>query len=261
MARLDVGLFRVLCLYRAFLNELVVLKERSVMSSSFRVHKSSWLFGAVVAVFLFAQSRIHRLYQLPYPPFEKLLIQHSGFQDVAFIVSGFRSLAADVAWVQLLQNMGDYGHAEEKGMSYPYLKDDTLRVTRIDPYFKRAYMFGAATLAYLQTTNRPAEALEVLNEGIRYNPKHWPFHTFVSGVGYKQSNQFEKMIKMLETSLADPECPTMVKAILANAYKLHRRYPESLALWKIILNDENGRDYHQRAKEEIVRLEKFIATQ
>ncbi|MCG3205812.1 MAG: hypothetical protein KCHDKBKB_02535 [Elusimicrobia bacterium] len=231
------------------------------MNRSFRFDRNIGLCIVALAVFLFSQAQIARLYQPPFPRFDMLLTKNSGFQDAAFIVSGFRSVAADVAWVQLLQNMGDYGNAEEKGMKYPYLKGDTLRVARIDPYFKRAYLFGAATLAYLQTTNRPQEALEVLNEGIRFNPKYWPFHTFVTGIGYKQSNQFEKMIEMLETSIADPECPTMVKAILANAYKLHRRYPEALALWKIILKDENGRDYHQKAKEEIVRLEKFIATQ
>jgi tetratricopeptide (TPR) repeat protein len=218
--------------------------------------KPTALLFATALLFL-SQVQIQS-YVLPFPHFDKLLTKTSGFQDAAFISSGFRGFAADVAWVQLLQNMGDYGNAEEKGMTLPYLKEDTLRVTRIDPYFHSAYLFGAATLAYLQTTNRPEEALEVLQEGIHYNPQYWPFQKFVTGIGYKQTNQFEKMVEMLEDSVRHTECPTMVIAILANAYKLHKRYSEAIALWEGILADENGREYHAKAKQEIPRLQDLM---
>jgi tetratricopeptide (TPR) repeat protein len=212
----------------------------------------------VFAGLLFFSQKKIRSFELPFPHFDQLITEHSGFQDAAFVASGFRGLAADVAWIQLLHNMGDYGKAEETTQAYPYLKQDTLRVTRIDPYYHGAYLFGAATLAYLQTTNRPAEALEILQEGIHYNPEYWPFQKFVTGIGYKQANQFEKMVEMLEDSVRHAECPTMVKAILANAYKLHKRYAEAIVLWETILADKNGREYHDRARQEISRLQKLL---
>jgi len=221
------------------------------------IKKGSLLLG-LVALLGLSRVQLERRYQLPFPHLDSLMTKTSGIQDAAFISLGFRALAADVAWVELLQNMGDYGHAEENGKKYPFLKNDTLRVTRIDPFFVRAYLFGAATLAWLTSTNRPDEAMEILAEGARYNPAYWPFRTYAAGIGYLKSNQMDSMIRMLEDAIRDPDCPTMVKSVLANSYKAKKRYAEALAIWEDVLSSESGREYYGRAREEIPQLMRLL---
>ncbi len=219
--------------------------------------KSSWVLAGLIGLLVVSQIQMRRLYTPVFPPLNQLIDSPYAFQDAAFIAAGFRRLGADMAWVQLLQHMGDYGHSEELGRTYPQLKNDVLRVTRIDPYFHKAYLFGAATLAFLRGTNRPGEALEVLQEGIRYNPTYWQFRMYVAGIGYKLTNQFDRMVGMLEDAIQQPDCPTTVKSVLANAYKQQHRYSEAINIWNIVLASPQGRDYYDRARKEIPLLEEL----
>jgi hypothetical protein len=220
--------------------------------------KSAAIFIALLAVLVVSQIQMRRLYAPPFPPLNQLIASKYTFQDAAFVATGFRRLGADVAWIQLLQNMGNFGAAKEFGEDYPQLKADTLRITRIDPYFRKAYLFGAATLAWIRPINRPAEALEVLQEGIHYNPQYWQFRMYVAGIGYKVSNQFDKMVGMLEDAVQQPDCPTMVKSILANAYKQQGHYADAINVWRIVLADPKGRDYYDRARHEIPILQDLL---
>lgn len=222
--------------------------------------KSYVLLPVLVAMTVLAQTQMHRLYRPNFPPLNQLIRSEHMFQDAAFVAMGFRRMGADVAWVQLLQSMSE---ADQRFLnrSYPHLKDDTLRVTRIDPYFHKAYLFGAATLAWIRTINRPAEALEVLQEGVAYNPHYWQFRMYVAGIGYSVSNQFDKMVHMLEDAVSQPDCPTTVKSVLANAYKQQRRYAEAINIWNIILANPKSRDYHDRARHEIPVLEDLLQQQ
>ncbi|MCG3205346.1 MAG: hypothetical protein KCHDKBKB_02066 [Elusimicrobia bacterium] len=201
---------------------------------------------------------MERQYPLPYPHFNALITQFSGLQDPVFISFGFRALAADVAWIQLLQNMGSYGSEAASGKNYPSLKEETLRVTRIDPYFTRAYLFGAATLAWLKATNRPDEAMEILKEGISYNPSYWSFRTVAAGIGYMKTSQLDNMIRMLEDALKDPNCPPTIKSVLANSYKAKKRYADALRIWEAVLQSPQDREYHDRARNEIPLLRESL---
>lgn len=220
--------------------------------------KKTSIFLALAGLLVVSRWRMERLYELPFPHFDALLTKTSGIQDPVIITMGFRSLAADVAWVQLLQTMGKHGDIDKTGKNFPYLKQDTLRVTRIDPYFKSAYLFGAATLAWLRNINRPDEAMEILAEGARYNPTYWPLRTYAAGIGYMKTNQMDDMIRMLEDAGREPDCPTMVKVVLANSYKTKKRYADALLIWEGILASEKGRDYHGRAREEIPKIYRLI---
>jgi hypothetical protein len=219
------------------------------------------LLGLLIALLIVSRIQMRRLYVPLFPPLNQLVDTPGAFQDAAFIAMGFRRMGADVAWVQLLQSLGDVSRTEEGVGAYPHLKDDTLRVTRIDPYFHKAYLFGAATLAWLRPINRPSEALDVLREGIYYNPQYWQFRMYVAGIGYKVSNQFEKMVGMLEDAVRQPDCPTTVKSVLANAYKQQHRYQDAINVWTLVLATPQGRDYYDRAHHEIPILEKLLRQQ
>jgi len=210
----------------------------------------------LVSLLIFSQRKIRSLYTLPFPHFQELVLGPEGLQDVVTILAGFRSVAADVAWVQLLQNTSSGGPLEENAQgTFLTLKKDTLRVTRIDPYFREAYLFSAGILAWFQHVNRPEEALDILREGIRNNPNDWVFRSYVGAIVYKRKEDFGKVASLLEDAVRQPDCPGLVKAILANTYKKTGQYRKALNLWESILDDPRNSDYHARAREQIRELE------
>jgi hypothetical protein len=200
-------------------------------------------------------SGMHRAFPWPYPPFEQLILRRSGLQDVSLITAGFRCLAADLAWIELLQYVGGgFLPGEDTTRAYAELKPMTLRVTRIDPYFRHAYLYSGSMLAFFRNINRPQEALDVLFEGMRKNPTYWPLRTTAAAIGFMKKDQFDRMAQELEASIQHPECPSLVKSILANGYKAHGRTADALRVWKIMLNDPNDELYHAKAEQEIKLL-------
>ena len=141
----------------------------------------------------------------------------------------------------------------------PHAEKDTLRVVRIDPYFHRAYLFGAGILAWFKSVDRPEEALLILQEGIRNDPHYWVFRSYAGAIVYQKKEDFGKVASLLEGAVSQPDCPGLVKAILANTYKSMGQYRKSLEVWEVVLGDPDNSDYHARARSQIRELEGFIA--
>ncbi len=208
---------------------------------------------------LVSNHRVQKLYTLPFPHFDALQVKHTGIQDISFILFGFRGLAADVAWIQLLQYVGGPGIFDEQSPNkFDLVKDLTLRVTRMDPYYTQAYIFGASLLAWIKVINRPQEALDILKEGLEYNPRYWPLHLFAAGIIYKQKNQLEKMFEQLKIAVTQPDCPVVVKAMVARSSADEGKIEDSIAIWRIILADPKAWNYHSKARTEISKLEKRL---
>ncbi len=188
-----------------------------------------------------------------FPPLSQLVRGPFQAQDLQLSAMGLRAAAADIAWVQLLQYAGgEPAPTEESGRRYSRLKDMTLRVVRLDPRFQRAYAFGAAMLAWDPEVQRPDEALDILQEGIRNNPDYGLLRLMVAALAYKKQGDMPRMVGLLESSLDDPACPSLMKAILANIHKERGEYAAALAVWENVL--ANGRDdasYQERARRQI----------
>jgi len=200
-------------------------------------------------------SGMHRTFPWPYPPFDQLITQRNGLQDVSLMTAGFRCLAADLGWIDLLQYVGGgFLPGEDTSRAYAELKPMTLRVTRIDPYFRHAYVYSSSMLAFFRNINRPQEALDVLFEGMRNNPDYWPLRTTAAAIGFKKADQFDRMAQALELSIQQPDCPTLVKSILANGYKEHGRFADAVRVWTIVLNNPSDALYHGKAEQEIKKL-------
>jgi hypothetical protein len=208
-----------------------------------------------LALALFGFSGMHRTFPWPYPPMDQLVTQRHGLQDVGLVTAGFRSLAADLAWIQLLQYVGGgFLPGEDTTRGYAELKPMTLRVTRIDPYARHAYLYSASMLAFFHNFQRPQEAMDLLVEGIRANPKYWPLRSMAAAIGFQQTAEFNRMAQALEDSIQSPDCPAVVKSILANGYKAHERYADAIRVWHIVLEDPQATAYHHRAEGEIQAL-------
>ena len=193
------------------------------------------------------------LSELPATPFS--------LQDAALSSCGLRAAAADLAWVQLLQ----YGAGsplemppDRPGRSYDYLQTMAQRVVRLDPSFSRAYLYGAGILGWFHGVERPEEAVELLQEGMRRDPGEPLYSLYIAALAYKSKGESDKMITLLEATFDAPQTPTQMKAILANARKARGEYGKAIQLWERVLANPRDASEHPRARQQISEMERLM---
>ncbi|MDI6757257.1 MAG: hypothetical protein QME32_04465, partial [Endomicrobiia bacterium] len=96
----------------------------------------------------------------------------------------------------------------DKSRRHKDIYDMTLRVVRLDPHFKYAYLFSGGALAW--NYGRTDEALAILREGIQNNPDYWQFHLYISAILYKQDLKNDEMLSLLEMAIKEKDAPNMV---------------------------------------------------
>lgn len=219
------------------------------------------LASALFAAALAAGARMRRLHEPRFPRLAELTAGPFAFQDAALAVAGMRAPAADLAWVQLLQYAAGAlpEYADHEGHAYEHLGTLSLRVTRLDPSFHRAVLFGSGILAWFRGVERPDEAAEILHEGMRRSPDQPLFPLYLAAIAYKKQGDQDKMIALLESSFDLPETPATMKAILANLRQSRGEHREALALWARILENDRDRSEHARARIKIAELKKLLA--
>jgi tetratricopeptide (TPR) repeat protein len=201
-------------------------------------------------------------YEHPYPPVTlSLSATESRLNDLGGIVLGLRRLAADIAWVQTLQY---YGSAEagqtdfefENGIGrYPAFLDYCLRATNLDPQFTAVYYYGGAVLGW--NLDRLGEAEELLRLGIQRNPGEWRLPQYLAGLAYQKNHDIANLTRFLEGIIQDPECPLMMKALLANIYKKQGLYPQAIRLWEVIY-EAGDPSYRHRAIEQVQDINRLM---
>lgn len=222
-----------------------------------------WLAAAAIlfALALLAGSRMRRLHEPRFPRLAELRTGPFAFSDTALAAAGFRAPAADLAWIQLLQyTAGGVPELPDRpGHPYEHIAELGLRVTRLDPSFHRAVLFASGILAWFQGVERPDEAADLLNEGMRRSPEQPLYALYLAAIAYKKQGDTDRMVALLESSFDLPQTPTTMKAILANLRQSRGEYREALALWERIRANEHDRAEHGRAKTKIVELRALIA--
>lgn len=91
---------------------------------------------------------------------------------------GYRELAADLLWLQVIQVMGQRKLSDDAG-HWLYLAVD--RITTLDPKFVRAYEAGSLALCTLVVL--PEASNRLLEKGMRHNPLEWKL-PFLLGINY-----------------------------------------------------------------------------
>ncbi len=181
-----------------------------------------------------------------FPPLSALPATPLSLQDVALASAGFRAVAADLAWVQLLQYAAGSlpQWPDAPGRSYEHIMPLCLRVARLDPAFHRAYYFGAGILGWFHGIDRPDDAIELLREGQRSDPGEKRYALYIAALAYQKKGDVDKTVALLEVLVDDPAAPALLKPILANLYKKRGDYAKAIALWERVLDDENAAAEH-----------------
>jgi len=209
------------------------------------------LFGLSI----FTQYQIERRFQFPLPSIVQ--VKPSSFIYFWGSLLGLRRLSSDLAWIRFLQYYGTLEKEEEhihhgeycdRG-EYKELFPKCQEVVRLDPYFHYAYLFGGGSLAF--NHERYDEAIELLNEGIKNNPKFWRFRLYIAAIVYTKTKEFDKVIPLLEEAIRYRDCPEVVKIFLANIYKAKGEYGKAMAVWENILATSRNEKVRAMAEDQL----------
>ncbi|MBI4667722.1 MAG: tetratricopeptide repeat protein [Elusimicrobia bacterium] len=191
-----------------------------------------------------------------------------GSRDLVLVGLGLRRMAADFAMMDMLIYYGTYEETPEQGhdisdagwvrgrdpdsLMYQDILPLTKRVIGLDPFFRYAVLYGAGVLAFNE--GRYAQAVELLNEALKRDPQYWPYNLNLSAIAYKKAGDFPKVVSFLEQIYPLPECPTMLKNILANIYLKIGRKAKAVEIFKWMAQSAPEAEYREIAKERLKKL-------
>lgn len=228
-------------------------------------------FGLVLA--LAATAGLNLLVR-PYLPARglssRMNIEAEGAIETAALFSlGMRRMAADLALIRIIIYYGtpedrpDYrdhdahGDTHDRGRrggggSYPRLAALSMRLLDLDPLFSYGALFGAGALAF--NLDRPDDALKVLQYALARDPKNIQYQAYIAAIGFHEKGDPESVIRILEPFIEDPECPTMIKSMMAFLYRRNGRIKDAIRLYLDIYENSRAENYRRSALKNLKEL-------
>jgi tetratricopeptide (TPR) repeat protein len=138
------------------------------------------LLAAVVQLQAFRE----QLPPLPRP--EGALMYVSSPAAARRLALSYDALAADLYWIRAIQHYGGTKLSTDPRKTYDQLYPLLDLTTTLDPRFTIAYRFGAIFLseAYPDGPGRPDLAIELLQKGLRADPRKWEYAQDIGFVNY-----------------------------------------------------------------------------
>jgi hypothetical protein len=186
------------------------------------------------------------------PPFVSPPVPEYAAQDVSMDLAGARRLGGDLAYVVFLQYLGghegvtpghdhEHDHGGASGHSHdawlPRAFPLALRTLALSPYFHAAHLTAAGALGFV--LDRPGEAVALLRGAAAQDPTFWRYRLYAGAISYRDDEQPEKVIPLLEEALKYPDCPSMLQNILASLYKKLGRYDRAAAIYEFTARVSN----------------------
>jgi tetratricopeptide (TPR) repeat protein len=182
---------------------------------------------------------------------------------------GMRRMAADLELIRLLvyygtpdediiakqQEMearGEHGEKLYGAGRYPELLARARRIVELDPKFSYAVLYGAGALAF--NVGRPNEALDLLEDALKRDPDNAQYRAYIGAVGFQKSGDTNRVLAMLEPTLSRPDCPTMIKSMVAFMYKRLGRRAQAIRVYRDILDTTRDAGYRATAEHALVEL-------
>lgn len=183
------------------------------------------------------------------------LHSYKNFSHLFSVSFGFRSLAADMEYIQFLQY---YGNTENSATRYRELYKYLDTITDVDPNFTFAYTYGAAILAF--NLNRHDEAIKFIKKGLRYNPTFWKLRFYMGAIIYKQQGDTLKYVNLLEEAVKFNDHPAIIERMLGNIYEISKTPDEAAMYWAKLYRttkDKQSRDTAYNRIQEIIKQGKL----
>lgn len=232
---------------------------------------AGWLVGGVAS---------------PWPVFGAPVMARYATLDMSWVLTGQRRWGADLAFLQFLQyygtspdeadlpssherpkeeEEGHHGHHHISQMenhaessqgpltSYKNISTHITRIGSFDPYFHYAYLLGAGALAF--NLNRYEESLDLLEAAARADPTFWKYRLYGAAIAYRKGLDTPRLIESLETAIQDPDCPSMVKSILAGLHKKRGNFGRAAEIYRDLIAHARDINYAEAAR---TRLEELL---
>jgi len=179
----------------------------------------------------------------------------AGYRDFWLIFFGHRRIAADIVFMEMLQYYGTihydelipgakktWGEGFGTGIvTYSNLFKYALHCIRLDRNFEFAATFSAAALAWVQ--EREEEGISILEDALKFRPDFFQAGLYLSAITVRKNKGLSESVKYLELAATYPDCPDMVKNILAGIYEKTGDYKNALRIYAM---NVNSRDLYYR---------------
>jgi tetratricopeptide (TPR) repeat protein len=191
-----------------------------------------------------------------YPPYLRTVEARFAAQDAGIVLLGARRVGASLAFIQTLQY---YAHpwmvAMDAQSAAPGLLTYGRRMLSLNPLHRYGVQYVAGVLGFNNGTRRIPEALQLLKEASTVDPSYWRYRALAGAIAYQQDARNQEAADLLEAAVDSPECPSMIKNILAGLHKKAGRIPRAVELYEELLmaRDRNYADRAREALEEIRR--------
>jgi tetratricopeptide (TPR) repeat protein len=125
------------------------------------------------------------------------------------MVLSYDAMAADLYWIRAVQHYGSTKLANNARRRYELLYPLLDLTTSLDPYFNRAYRFGAIFLAEKPPAGpgRADLAIALLQKGLTAQPKRWEFAWDLGFVYYWHRQDYARAAEWFKRSADIPGAP------------------------------------------------------
>jgi len=211
-----------------------------------------------------------RLQPAPWP-LRQALGPDSALETAALVSVGMRRLAADLELVRLLIYYGTAEAGPEReeahtlrffdpkhpelawgGGVYAELGPRILRILDMDPSFDYVALYGAGALAF--NLNRPDDAKRVLQYALSRDPHNSRYQATLAAVGLHRRGDAAGVVRILEPILDTPDCPVMIRHLVAYLYVKTGRRQEARVLYRRIIATTQDAGYRGLAAAALARL-------
>jgi len=169
---------------------------------------------------------------------------------------GYRSAAADLAWLQAVQY---YGEFRQGGNDLSEFRHFVAAVNALDPRFEHAYVFGATVLA--TDGGDLAAALEVLRRGARANPESASFPFEMGFLTYVAGGDPRAALGYFTLAARHPQGRDRARRFAAYINRRMGRLETAWLLWQDIYRTTTDASMRQVAVHALRKLEAEIGRQ
>ena len=212
----------------------------------------------LVLLLIFSISSIQndKYYNDAFKPFPFSKANKSPFSVFLASICGFKSLVADYLWMDIVQYLGDKTKQKE---NCDQLYAKTLDLVTIDPNYTYAYLATSGMLLFeMKETDK---AIELIQLGIKNNPKYWQLNLYLAAYTYSKSGNIKMAVNNIEIAVKQEVHPPLLERMLSSMYlkladnEKERNYwmKKAASLWLYMYSESEDKISRQYAKE---RLEK-----
>jgi tetratricopeptide (TPR) repeat protein len=197
------------------------------------------------------------------------LAPDTAVETAAFVSLGLRRMEADLELIRMLvyygspepeqqrreeeiEKAGGEGETLFGGGRYPEIFPRARRINDLDPKFGYAVLYAAGALAF--NLDRPQQALDLLTRALERDPLNLQYQAYIAAVGFHRHGDMKRALEVLEPTLARPDCPTMIKSLVAFMDRRSGRRVEAARVYRDILATSRDAGYRRAAETALAEL-------